>query len=496
MRAWILSPPLSTRWRVAQHLRTPSSRLSSPSLGICSEREEKEQPKPTLKAQLRLLFKLIHPDLFHNQPLEQAINQNSFQLLQEYLSAAKGGGSYKQHAYHFVFFIREGAAVESLKKVEISLPPPQVRYTSEKMTADLLPTTRKSLTRLLAACGLSEFVVIADEDRVRLSELFQEASEILRQNDASAVDYGRQMAASKNALAVGRGIKVSLRPPLSELTGKSQVESLEKLAVSLDGAQDAKLLGHSLIIGDCYGVDALGNLWLKHEDGVEGWSAFLNCADLSKAARNKKDAAQRRVLELKAARLMEVEMVFTHDGLAVQPEYTGFLNNTVKEALNYGAVGQGKFSKLPVRVTCPSRELNAESVDGAERDDSSYMKVDETFGYISVPVWESFPNIYNYIEQHGNEALQIRERHKHAEKHVDQVKLIVRRKLRLRELIFDKKLPSDMCLAACTRLLHFAPELEKYMEGLSLCISDEHRLPIEGSKSFLCLKWDFTLTEL
>lgn len=383
-----------------------------------------------------------------------------------------------------------------MKKVEISLPPPQVRYVHEKKTADLLPTTRRALARLLAACGLSDFVLTGDEDQVRLSELFQQASEILRRNEASAVDYERQMAASKNALALGRGIKVSFRPPLSELSRKIQVDSLEKLAVSLDRAQDVRLSGHNLIIGDCYGVDALGNLWLQYEDGVQGWSDFLNDADLCKAARNKKGAAERRILELKAARLLEVEMVFTHDGLAIQPEYTRFLNNTIKEALNYGAVGEGKFSKLPVRITCPNRELNSESTDGAERDEASYMKVDDTFGYIAVPVWESLPNIYKYIEQRGSEALQIRERLKHSEKHVDQVKLLVRRKLRLRELIFDRKLRSDMCLAACTRLIHFAPDLEKYMEGLSLCISDEHRLPIEGSKSFLCLKWNFSLTEL
>eukprot|EP00250_Pteridium_aquilinum_P035759 c9902_g1_i1 orf=90-1592(-) len=500
MRAWLLCQPLWKGWRAAERLRMPSSSVwlpISPSFGLCCEREE--QAQPTLKGQLRLLFKLIHPDLFHNQPLEQAINQNSFQLLQEYLNAAKGGGNYRQRPYHFVFFIRQDAAAENLKKIEISLPPPQVRYFDEKKAADLLPTTRRAIARLLAACGLSDYFsssLTTEEDRIRLSELFQQASEILRQNEASAVDYERQLAASKNALALGRGIKVSFRPPLSDLSRKSQVESLEKLAISLDRAQDVKLSGHNLLIGDCYGVDALGNLWLRSEDSVEGWSDFLNHADLCKAARNRKGAAERRILELKAARAMEVEMVFTHDGLAIRPEYTCFLNNIIKEALDRGAVGEGKYCKLPIRITCPNRELNVESIDSTERDEASYMKVDDTFGYIAVPVWESLPNIYKYIEQRGSEALQIRERLKHSERHVDQVKLLVRRKLRLRELIFDRKLRSEMCLAACTRLIHFAPDLEKYMEGLSLCISDEHKLPVEGSKSFLCLKWNFNLTEL
>lgn len=379
------------------------------------------------------------------------------------------------------------------------MPPPQVRYFDQKKAADLLPTTRRSIGRLLSACGLSDYVsggLTAEEDQIRLSELFQQASEIQRQNEASATDYERQLAATKNALGLGRGIKVSFRPPLSELSCKDQIEALEKLAVALDRSQDVKLSGYTLLIGDCYGVDALGNLWLRYEDGVQSWSEFLNTADLSKAARNKKDASQRRILELKAARLMEVEMVFTHDGLAIKPDYTLFLNKTIKEAFTHGAVGEGKFCQLPLRITCPKRELNAESINGADLDEVSYMKVDETFGYIAVPVWESLPNIYKYIEQRGNEALQIRERLKHSEKHVEQVKLLVRKKLRLRQLTFDRKLRSEMCIAACTRLIHFAPDLEKYMEGLSLCISDEHRLPVEGTKSFLYLKWNFSLAEL
>ncbi|MCO5558221.1 hypothetical protein L7F22_011800 [Adiantum nelumboides] len=141
-------------------------------------------------------------------------------------------------------------------------------------------------------------------------------------------------------------------------------------------------------------------------------------------------------------------MVFAHDRLGIQPEYTSFLDSVIKDALLHAAVGDGKFCKLPLRITCLERKLKGGSRNSAENDETSYMKVDETLGYISIPVWESVPNIYKYIEQWGNEALQIRERLRRSEKHVDQVKLLVRRKLRLRELVFDKRLRIDMCLAA------------------------------------------------
>jgi hypothetical protein len=426
----------------------------------------------------------------------QMINQNSFQLLQEYLNAAKGAGSFRQHPYNFVFFIRDKTDAGNLKKVEITLPPPQARYSDNNSMAELLPTTRKSISRLLVACGLSDYGGLpAEEDDIRLSEFFQQASEIQRHNDASATDFERRLAGMKNALRLGRGIKVSFRPPLSELPGKEQVESLEKLAIALDASQDVKLQGHTLLIGNCYGIDALGNLWINYEDNVESWSDFLKNVDLCKAAKNQRDASERRVLELKAARLMEVEMVFTHDSLAIQPDYTHFLHRTIKDAFSYGAVGQGKFHQLPLRITNPTKELHSDE-DNIAADETSYMQVNDTLGYISVPVWENIPNIYKYIERNGDAALQTRDRLKHSEEHVEQVKLLVRRKLRLRHLSFDKKLRNEMCIAACIRLIHFAPDLEKYMEGLSVCISDEHQLPIEGIKSSLHLKWNFSLAEL
>lgn len=430
--------------------------------------------------------------------MEQGTNQHSFQLLQEYLNAAKGAGSSRQLPYHFVFFIREEAEVGNLRKVQVSLPPPQIRYHGQHRT-DILPATRRAIGRLLSACGLSGDGLgglTSEEDHVRLSELCQQASEIQRHNEVSATDVERQSAIAKNALSLGRGIRVSVRPPVSELSSRDQLEALEKLATALDNCKEVNLSGHTLLIGDCYGVDALGNLWLRYKDDIQSWSNFFQMADLRKAIVNQREASLRRVLEMKAARLMEVEMIFTHDALAIQPDYSNFLNNVAEEAMNHGAVGAGKFSQLAIRVTCPEREHVTGFAGNLVTDAFSYMKVDQTFGYITVPVWEGLQNIYKYIEERGEEALQVRERLKQSEKHIEQVKLVVRKKLRLRQLTFDRKLQNEMCIAACMRLIHFAPELEKYMEGLSVCISDEHRLPIEGTKSFLHLKWNFSLSEL
>ena len=43
--------------------------------------------KPSLKSQLRELYKLIHPDRFHGFPPARDANEKSFKMLQEYLAA-------------------------------------------------------------------------------------------------------------------------------------------------------------------------------------------------------------------------------------------------------------------------------------------------------------------------------------------------------------------------------------------------------------------------
>jgi len=70
---------------------------------------------PTLKAALKALFLRVHPDLFTEWPAEQAENQRSFQLLQEYLDQAKRApddGPAGRVPYRFRFFLRPPAVVD------------------------------------------------------------------------------------------------------------------------------------------------------------------------------------------------------------------------------------------------------------------------------------------------------------------------------------------------------------------------------------------------
>jgi hypothetical protein len=136
----------------------------------------------TFKAQLRNLYRLIHPDFFHDWPAEREENERSFALLQEYLSTvqegAKGQAGSAGKGYHFIFYLRkaphsveaerpgsdskqrEGGEedgeesreelLEGLFRVSVTLPPPQTgrgRHGAE--------TSRLALGKLLRAVGLS-----------------------------------------------------------------------------------------------------------------------------------------------------------------------------------------------------------------------------------------------------------------------------------------------------------------------------------------------------
>jgi hypothetical protein len=130
----------------------------------------------------------------------QATNLRSFQLLQEYLNAAKGGITPSRFSYHFELFIKDPSDDEAkddkaLQRVEVSLPPPQVKFHPQR-GAEMLPGTKVAIGKLFAACGLSSEVSqgwVGDE-RVSLSDFFQQASELQRK-DASVLSREQQVIA-------------------------------------------------------------------------------------------------------------------------------------------------------------------------------------------------------------------------------------------------------------------------------------------------------------
>jgi hypothetical protein len=426
----------------------------------------------------------------------QATNLRSFQLLQEYLTAAKEGGNTQRFVYHFEFYIRRNETeTDALEKVEVSLPPPQSKYHPQR-GLELLPATRSAIGRLFVACGLSpDFsggVLAGSDEELSLSDFFQQASELQRQNEASILNAEMQVRVVKNAIRMRSGITVALKSPYAG-SAALEMKALEKLAQAVDRCASVSLAGFALFVGDSYGVDALGNIWLNGDDDVEAWTKFLHKADLQTATAHKVAARERHSKELEVAGLMKVAMVFAHTTLAVTPAYALFLTRIAEGAKQHGAVGAGKFIELPVQVTGATHHDLGKK--GGRGYSSSGCHVDEAAGTVVVSVSEEFRNVYDFIDLQGEEALRHRRKQKGEEKKLEELKVQVRKKLRLRHLTVDPSLSSEQQMSGCIRLLRSGPDLLRYTEGLSLCISDDFRLP-EGTKRQACLKWNFSISDL
>ena len=83
----------------------------------------------SLKSQLRALYRLVHPDLFHDAQVEKETNEVSFKALQEYLNA-DDSGFHQPGACRIEFYLRQpppeagGPEPASFRKVDLTLPPP------------------------------------------------------------------------------------------------------------------------------------------------------------------------------------------------------------------------------------------------------------------------------------------------------------------------------------------------------------------------------------
>lgn len=84
-----------------------------------------------------------------------------------------------------------------------------------------------------------------------------------------------QVRVVKNAIRMRSGITVALKSPYAG-SAALEMKALEKLAQAVDRCASVSLAGFALFVGDSYGVDALGNIWLNGDDDVEAWTEFLH----------------------------------------------------------------------------------------------------------------------------------------------------------------------------------------------------------------------------
>lgn len=275
----------------------------------------------------------------------QEANERSFKLLQEYLAAAKHGGGIGRTAglpYRFDFFVLppgeqgEDDAAPSLQRVELTLPPPvSLSYALHLFWgAGIHPTTpaclqtkgppgdalslasRKAFGRLLTACGIPDDFSDAAGHNPGSGQLFSlrnfipQAAEAFHQAAAAQGGPRHQLGAIRTALRLTRGVIVPIGGQAAGGGPLEQLPQVLQLSRVLEGLPGLDVSGLRVGVGQGYGVDALGTVWLLGGGHAEAWTKYLREVDLGHCRARRALADRVQVSHLHHAIFLFVLLVF------------------------------------------------------------------------------------------------------------------------------------------------------------------------------------------
>ncbi|KAL3142705.1 hypothetical protein ABBQ38_003006 [Trebouxia sp. C0009 RCD-2024] len=455
---------------------------------------------PSLKTQIRELYKRIHPDKFHGFPPARDANEKSFKMLQEYLAVAKEGDQGTAALpYHFVFYLHQAHAQRDtfkppqpsaaphtepvpngLHKISLTLPPPARKDYAQP---DQLPAaTQASIGRLLSACGLQGEVeggLGSEQANKRLRLFVPAAAELSRQREATQLGPKHQLSMVRAALRLGRQVTVGLSNSLQQKSADVQAGILGRLVAALDRTPEVELAGMHIMIGEeGYGPDKQGRLWLHADASAALWSQYLKQADLAECGRQKQVIRRIRDLEATAAQRVGVSMVYTTSQLQQQPAYLHFLQRLADGAATQGPVGDPALREVPVQV-----------IHGGTAEAEAAGEPDAERTHVAVSVTASLEQVYRAIKAHGLDALKALRRQKAERQRLEDFRNSVERRLRLRRLMRDERLQDAQFISCCKRMLFNADSLAQLVEGLSLRISYSNQVAPEGT--YIDIAWDF-----
>ncbi|CAL5229048.1 g12297 [Coccomyxa viridis] len=441
---------------------------------------------------LRELYKRVHPDLFHDVPHAREANEHSFKLLQEYLEFAKKGGELGRTAgvpYKFRFFLykQDGSEAEpaeqngELKKVELILPPP-ARLDAGTAEGALPRSTQKALGRLFSACGLSaDFTGGAEQDQpLNLRQFVPQAAELARQRQLSQRGPRHDISTLRTALRLGRQVTVGFAPSVRARGAVVQADLIRQVAAALDKVQHLDVRGLRFMLGQEYGVDAEGQLWLDASDNALFWSGYLTATDFSECHDRQATLKRIQLLEASVAASLGVSMVYSSPALRAKPGYYSLLERLAAEASELGAVAGGANRSVPLQVV--------EDKTSEDPGSQSGFSTDTDFGFLSVPVSAPAQHVYKHIEAHGLEVRRALAERRQQHDKAEDLRRALERRLRLRRLSKDPALSHERFCRACMRFLQRADALMPLMEGLEVRISEASMVSPDGAH--IDIAWD------
>lgn len=430
----------------------------------------------SLKSKLRLLYKLIHPDLFTDSLAAKEANEHSFKLLQDYFDSLKHGGGIGRIAglpYKFCFYLRDENTEAGLKKVDITLPPPT---RSPLAKGELSTSSLKAFGRLLEACGISSDLSAEldshKETNTSLREFLPAAAEAVHAAASSQGGPRHTVTALLTALRLGRGVSCSFTETLPV---HHQLRSMEQLLRVLDNdLPHLDLSGFKIFLGEQgYGIDSFGALWLPVNGSAQGWASYLSRVDIEEFKSKMSLSSSIRTLEKGAAAALGVSLVTTHQHLSVEAGYREFL-----ERCNAHTNNEAGTSQYPIALVVQPHSSSAASID-------------DVTGTINIPLGFDTSEVITALRELGPKGAVHAARAQVEEEELAKLKGQVERTLKLRKLMRDPALPFDYFKAACSRLLYRADDLRPYLEGLPIRIS--YLNVLAPDRSCINISWNFTL---
>eukprot|EP00210_Caulerpa_lentillifera_P000695 g672.t1 len=436
-------------------------------------------PERELKSCLHALYKLVHPDLFANLPLERAENTRSLKLLHDYLAQCRGDYSGPTAPFRFAFYVRNQTPSSS-RKIALTLPPPVTVPDSFPLPI----STRNNLQRLLSAVGVPDELTIrlqAAEEEESLRSFLITAAEHVRWNEATNSSSVQRLHNAKLVIQMTKQITVRLSAHCETLSTSKQAEFVERLAWALDRCWGLDFRNQMMVIGG-QGIDSGGRLWLPDKATQQDWLKILLDIDIGEMRNRRDTLANVKSKEKETASKIGIGMIFTSAEIRVQCAYSRFLDDLIFMTRNVGGIGKGgggrSFETLALCIV-------------PQESDMSEISIDPELGFIRVPLNADPAKIFRFIEDHGKEALAVQSRYHRNEKDLEDLVLRVRQKLRLRRLDCDATVSRQNYREACNRLMHNSDQFGDWIEGLCIRIAHANRL-IKDS-TLVEIKWNFQI---
>ncbi|KAG7673594.1 hypothetical protein Ndes2526B_g02957 [Nannochloris sp. 'desiccata'] len=464
----------------------------------------------TVKKKLKELYRRVHPDFFHGANEAKAANEKSFKLLQEYLSAADhkygsgNGGGHPNLPYKFNFYIKHQHSIQqhqtdknddNAKKekssryhnVSLTLPPPN---------RALPHTTHHALTKLFSACGIEASAAEMTSDGTKntttttttgesLSHWLPGIAELYYQSHgAYQGDPQLELKIIRTALQISHSISLLFGAELATRSVLPQLEAARRFANILDQCP-LEIYGLRIGLGDGFGTDASGTVWLHAEAETTTWMKYLQEPGVIEWCHRRREKQFKvREKERQVAIVLGISLVLAPDSdVSNSEEYEVFLQRVLDSADQGLSIDENNFNKVCLHVTAGSASSSSSSKE-------QQRIISDGEGRIIVPVSSSTTELFSALRRLGPEAQRCAEIASKEEAEMLNLKTRVERKLHLRKLKWHPDLPAHKFRAGCLRMLEHSSTLGPLLDGLPVRLGEVNAF--YPGQSHIDISWSFS----